>query len=443
MDNALDRSVTVKWLLRYSLPTIISMFFMNVYFMTDGIFVARLINTSALSAVNIVAPMLLVSIALGTMLATGGSAIVAKKMGEGKTEEARRNFSLLAVVTLAGGIVLSGIGLLFIEPIIRFLGANEAIYQYCYDYTYVTLLLFPTGMVAMLFEVFFITAGRAGLGMAITMIGGVVTVSLDYICIALLDMGIAGAAVSTGVGYGVPGVIGFCYFLFNRKGTLYLVRPQIDWAAIGKSCTNGASEMVTNLSYGVITLLFNNILIRMAGEDGVASITIILYVMGLLSSLFMGYSIGIAPIISFNYGKQDHDRMKRIYSVSTRFILITSIFTFSLSLLFAGPLVGVFSPVETPVYDMALHGFRLFSFCFLFMGFSIFGSAMFTALSNGKVSAIISFLRTFVFTVAAVLLLPVFFALDGVWLSIPLAQMLGVLVTFYYFRKLKDTYHYA
>ena len=252
--NKLDIKITAGSLVKYSLPTIIAMVFMSLYMMTDGIFVARLINTSALSAVNIVMPLIMVSVALGTMLAAGGSAIVAKKMGEGKEQEARQNFSLLTVAVVVAGVALSILGLIFIDPLIRFLGADDSIYQYCYDYAYTSLLLFPFGMFAMLFQVFFITAGRATLGMIITMIGGVVTVSLDYICIAILDMGIVGAAVSTGVGYAVPGFIGLFYFLLNRKGSLYLVKPKMDKSVLIRSCTNGSSEMVTNLSQSIGTI---------------------------------------------------------------------------------------------------------------------------------------------------------------------------------------------
>lgn len=443
MENKLNLKITAGSLLKYALPTIIGMIFMSVYSMTDGIFVARLINTSALSAVNIVLPLIMVSVALGTMIATGGSAIIARKMGEGKEQEARENFSLLTVAVIVIGVILSALGLLFIDPIIRFLGANDAVYQYCYDYAFTSLLLFPFGMFAMLFQVFFITAGKAMLGMAVTMIGGVVTVSLDYICIAVLNMGIAGAAVSTGVGYAVPGLIGFFYFLLNRKGTLYLVKPKMDKTVLIKTCTNGSSEMVTNLSQSVITILFNNILIQMAGQDGVASITIILYAQGLLNSAFLGYSTGIAPIISYNFGRQDSGQLKKTYTISKLVIGIASFGVFALALVFASPLVAVFSPVGTAVYALAVRGFRLFSLSFLFMGFSIFGSAMFTALSNGRVSAIISFMRALVFVVISVLLLPMVLELDGVWLAIPLAELLGLAVTLYYTRKLRGTYRYA
>ncbi len=443
MNNALNRTVTTRSLIKFALPTILTMLFMSAYSMTDGIFVARLINTAALSAVNIVMPIIMLSLAVGTMLAAGGSAIVAKKMGEGKDQEARENFSLLIVAAVISSVILSALGFIFISPLVRLLGANDAVYDYCIQYAKTTLLFLPTSMFAMFFQIFFITAGKAALGTITTIIGGIVTVALDYICIALLDMGIAGAAVSTGVGYAIPGLLGLCYFIFNRKGSLYLLKPKLDRAVLFLSCTNGASEMVTVLSQSVITVLFNNVLMRMAGENGVAAITIILYAQGLLNSAFMGYATGIAPIISYNYGKQDYENQRKTYSISKRVIFLSSSIAFVAGLVFASPLVSVFTSTDSPVYAMAVHGFRIFSFCFLFMGMSIYGSAMFTALSNGKVSAIISFMRSLVFVIATVLLLPLAFGLNGVWLAIPVAEALGVIVTIHYVQKLKGTYRYA
>ena len=248
------------------------------------------------------------------------------------------------------------------------------------------------------------------------MLGGVANIVLDYVLIAVCGWEIRGAAIATGIGYSIPALIGLFYFLFRRKGSLFLVRPKLDLSVIWKSCSNGASEMVTNLFIGIVTMLLNNILMRMVGSDGVASITIILYAQALLSSSFMGYSIGIAPIISYNYGKQDTVRLKKIYSISLRAILTASLTTFSLSLLFANTLVHIFAPQGSPVYNMAAHGYRLFSICF--MGFNVFASSMFTALSNGRVSAILSFFRTLLFIAAAALLLPLALGVDGVWLAI-------------------------
>lgn len=443
MQNTLDRKISALSLFKFSLPTIVSMVFMGIYTTVDGVFVSRLVGTNALSAVNIVMPIITASIALGTMFGTGGSAVVALKMGQKKDNEAKQNFSLLVITSFVLSLVLAALGLLFISPILRFLGANDDIFVYCYEYALPTLILLPFSVFGMVFQVFFITAGKAGLGLTFSVMGGLSNIVLDYLLIAVFKLGISGAAIATGIGYSIPAFIGLFYFLFNRKGTLYLIKPKWDIKVLMKTCTNGASEMVTNLAMGVVTLLLNVTLMKMAGPDGVASITIILYAQLLLSSAYMGYAVGIAPIISYNYGKQDTKRLKKIYSISRRLILGASIFTFAASLIFAKPMVAIFSPAGTSVYEMAVHGYRLFAACFLFMGFNIYGSAMFTALSNGKVSAIISFLRTLVFVVAAVLLLPVILGIDGVWIAIPLAEFLGIMVTLHYFRKYKNIYHYA
>lgn len=443
MNHALDRAISPGMLVRFSLPTILSTVFMGIYSTVDGIFVSRLVGTDALSAVNIIMPLITVSLAIGAMFGAGGNAIVARKLGEKKEGEARRNFSLLVVVAFLASVLLSLLGLLFLEQLIGLLGADDALFPYCREYAIPTLLFLPFTIFGMIFQMSFITVGRANLGMAVSILGGVSNVVLDYLLIAVFDMGIAGAAIATGIGYSLPALIGFFYFLLRRKGGLFLVKPAWDGSVLWRSCSNGASEMVTNLAMGVVTLLLNNILMRLAGSDGVASVTIILYAQGVLGSAYMGYAMGVAPVISYNYGKQDTDRLKKIYSISLRIILTVSVVTFALSLIFAQALVGIFAPEGTGVYHMAIRGFRMFSVCFLFMGFNVFGSAMFTALSNGKVSAILSFFRTLVFIVVAALTFPLFLGIDGVWIAIPSAEFLGICMTFYYFKKMKKVYHYA
>lgn len=443
MNNKLDITISRGTLVKKALPTILSTMFMSVYMLIDGIFVSRFIGTSALSAVNIVMPLIMISVALGTMFAAGGSAIIAKKMGEGKDQEARTNFSMILISAAVIGIVIAAICMVFIHPLIRFLGANDAIYSYCYDYTYTSLLLFPFGMLAMLFQIFFITAGRPGLGMGITVLGGVVTAGLDLLLLGVFKVGIKGAAFAVGMGYAVPALIGFLYFMFNRKGTLYFVKPKPDIQMLLHTCTNGSSEMVTNLSMSIVTILLNNVLMKIAGENGVAAITVILYAQGLLNAAFLGYSTGVSPVISYNYGKQNHKRLQRIYRISKVLIAGTAVAAFAGALIFAKPLVAVFSSPGTAVFNMTVIGLRIFAGCFLFMGFSIFGSAMFTAFSNGKLSALISFLRALVFVVIAILILPRFFGITGVWLAVPAAELLGFFVTGYLQKKYQKKYQYA
>ncbi len=443
MKHSLNQPITALSLLRFSFPTILSLVFMGIYTTVDGVFVSQLIGTDALSSVNIIMPVINAAIAIGTMFGTGGNAIVAKRLGEGQENTARENFSLILLAAALVSLIFTLAGLIFLKPMISFLGADKNLFSYCYDYALYTLLFVPFCIFAMVFQVFFITAGRAGMGLGFSVAGGLSNMVLDYILIHSLNLGISGAAIATGISYTIPALAGIFYFTFYKKGPLFLSKPCFDWSVIQKTCSNGASEMVTNLSMSVVTLLFNNILMRLAGSDGVASITIILYAQFLLSSIYLGYAVGVAPIISYNYGRRDSERLKKLYRLSLVLITVTSAFTFVISLAFANPLVEIFSPKGSAVYDMAAYGFRLFSACFLFMGFNIYGSAMFTAFSDGMVSALLSLLRTLIFVIISILLLPQLIGIDGVWLSIPFAELLGFFVTLYFFRKKKQVYQYA
>lgn len=442
-NNNLEREITTGSLLKFALPTIIVMIFSTLYGMVDGVFVTRLINTNALSSVNIVMPLITVASSLGMMLAAGGSAITAKLIGENQSKEARQTFSLIVAVTFVIGVVISILGIVFIEPLLTLLGATEDIYAYCHDYAYFILLLLPFSIASMVFQVFFITAGKSTLGMFVNIISGIANIILDYVFIKYFDWGIAGAAIATSLGFTITTIAGFIYFTVNRKNALYLTKPKINGRVLLHSCTNGASEMVSNLSQSVILILYNNMIIRLAGVDGVAAITILLYATDLLIAIFMGYATGISPLFSYNYGKGEHDRLKKIHNISLKSICLSSIVVFVVGQFAAGSLVSFFSPTGTHVYELAVHGFRLFGLAFLFMGISIYASAMFTAYSDGKTSAIISALRTFVFLITAVILLSALWGLNGVWLSLPVAELSGMLVTIHYFKKYKSKYNYA
>lgn len=441
--QALDKNISFQMLAKFSLPTIASMIFMSIYSTVDGLFVSRLIGTDALSAVTLVMPIVMISLAFGGMIGTGGNALIAKRIGEGKEQEARQNFSLLLLVTLVISIFISIIGLSFLEPILRLLGAEGDLFNLSRQYAIPLLILFPLSMFGMVFQLSFITVGKAHLGFVVSALGGITNIILDFLLIAVFNMGVAGAAIATSIGYSVPSLVGLIYFLLSRKESLFIVKPRFDIGVILKSCSNGASEMVTSLSAGVTSLLVNVILLRMVGSDGVASMAVILYAQTLLSAAFLGYSFGISPIISYNYGKQDVDRLKKIYNISLKSILSVSIFTFVISLLLANPLVSIFLGKGTPVYNMATNGFRIFSLSYLFMGINIFSSAMFTALNNGKVSAILSFFRTMIFIVISLLSLPFILGINGVWLALPIAEFMGICMATYYLRKMKPIYQYA
>ena len=368
-----------------------------------------------------------------------------KKSGKYKAtaEDARGIFSILIIIALVISVIIAAAGLIFLKQILYFIGANDALMPLCIDYAIPTFLMMPLSVFGMIFQMSFITVGKAHYSLIASVVGGITNIILDYVFIALLGMGIGGATIATGIGYSIPALFGLLYFIFNRNGNLYVVRPVFNLKALVKSCTNGASEMVTSLSTSVVILLLNNILMRMIGPDGVASITIIMYAQGLLSSVFMGYSFGISPIISYNFGKSNHDRLKSIYSISLRSIFAVSIAMMASSLLLSNTLVGIFIAGGTAVFDMAVRGFRMFSIAFLFTGFNVYSSAMFTALNNGKISAILSFFRTLVFIIFAALTLPIILGIDGVWLAIPAAEVLSILMTVYYFKKMKPVYRYA
>lgn len=443
-DNALDKKITAKSLFLFSLPSIIGMVFMNLYTMVDGMFVSRFVGTDALSAINIVFPIIMTVIAISTMLSTGGNAIISKKMGERKENEARKDFSTIVFISIALSVIISILSFIFINPLLKFLGANDSIYNYCFNYAVISLIFLPATMFSVVFQTFFITIGKANLGLTFTIIGGISNVILDYVFIKVLNFGISGAAIATGIGYSIPGLLGLAYFIFNRKNSLYIVKTKIfNLKLLSETCINGSSEMVSSLSASIVTLLFNNILMKLIGVDGVAAVTVILYIQGLLVAVFMGYSMGCSPLISFNYGKKDNDRLHKIYKLSIIGILVVSILVFMFGLLKSDLLVSIFTSNGTNVYKLSNIGLKLFSISFLFMGLNLFTSALFTALSNGKISAIISFLRTLVFIVISVLVLPLLIGINGVWLSVPVAELLSLIVSIFYLKKYKSKYKYA
>lgn len=442
MENRLSQNFDAISLLKFTAPTTIMLVFMSLYQMVDGVFVANFVGENALSALNIVYPVPSIIIALSIMLATGGSAIIAKNMGEGKLKDAKENFSMLICVGFILGIILMAFGTVFIEPIIYSLGATEGLYRYCYDYLFVLIMSAPLAIFQMLFQNFFVTAGKPHIGLTMTVIGGIANIVFDYIFIVISGMGVTGAALATAIGYSIPAIFGLFYFMLNRKGTLYLVKPKFRKNILLYSCTNGSSEMVNNLAVAVTTFLFNILMLKYSGESGVAAITIVLYAQFLMTSVFMGFSSGVAPIISYNYGKQNNPQLQKLFKISISAIIITSILVFVIAELFSTPMIAIFSAPGSDVFQIAKHGFSLFSISFLFTGINIFSSAMFTAFSNGKVSAIISFLRTFVFLIICLLLLPLIVDIDGIWLAIPFAEAMALVVSIYYLLKLRKIYHY-
>lgn len=441
MSNSIAKDFKFFSLLRFALPTMVMMIFMSLYSIVDGIFISRLLGTNALSAANIVYPVISIVFAVGIMLSTGGSALIAKKLGEGKDREAREDFSFLTLVSFLFGIAILLIGNIFIEPIVRALGSTDALLPYCVDYLSVSLLLAPTAMLQMMFQTFFVTAGKPLIGLMLTISGGVANMILDYLFMGPFNMGISGAALATGIGELIPAVIGLFYFLFTRH-SLYLTKPVVRFQVLKESCFNGSSEMVTNLSTAVVTYLFNITMLKFLGEPGVAAITIVLYGQFLFNALYMGFSMGVAPVISYNHGSQNLPLLKRIFKICIGFISISSILITIMALVSSPVIVEIFTPIGSATYDIAKTGFFLFSINYIFAGINIYSSSMFTAFSDGKVSALISFVRTFVLIVLNILLLPYLIGVNGVWLAVPAAEFMTLFLSVYLFYKKRDVYHY-
>lgn len=437
MDNKLSIRFNFLSLLKFALPTIIMMVFASLYIMVDGIIVARLISTDALSAVNIVYPLVNILSAVGVMLATGGSAIIARKLGEQNAHEARQDFSLIIVCGIVIGLFMTAIGLTFIKPILRFLGADYSLFPLCYDYALYIMLFAVPSITQMLFETFFITAGHPGLGLAVIVIGGIANIVLDIVFIQVFHWGISGAAIATGIGYSIPAIVGVIWFFVKRKEVLYFVRPVWRKEVFLKSITNGSSEMITQISTAITTFVFNISMLKQAGSDGVAAITIVLYAEYMLTAVYLGYSNGIAPIVSFNYGEQNKEQLKHIFRISIRFLSICSIIAFAGAFLFAHPVTNIFAPAGSAVYELAIYGFYIFSLSFPPKSINIYASSTFTALSDGKSSAFLSLMRSLVFVIIGISFLPKLIGISGVWLTVPFAEVLSLFLSVYCFRKLK------
>lgn len=433
----LEHEVSFRWLLLFALPTIFSSIFANLYTTVDGIFVARWVDTDALSAINITLPMTYLASALGMMFGTGGNALVAKKLGEGKGPEAREDFSLLMAVAFAFSVVLAFLCFLFLDPLCRFLGSDEALLPYCRDYMVPVLVSIPFAVFGMVFQLSFITVGRAGLGAALSVIGGVLNIVLDWLFMAVFDWGLTGAAIATSIGYAFPSLVGTVFFCVRRDLALYVVRPKWRPRTLLQSCANGASEMVSVLAFSVVTILFNRILMDLGGSDGVASLTIIWYAQGLFGGLFRGYINGISSVVSYNLGKGDTARLQRLFRISVRTLGVTALAVTAASYLFGGAVVDVFAKGNAHVAAVALRGFRIAAVSFVMMAYNIFASGWFTALNDGRTSAILSFCRTIVFMVLPVLVLPRLWGMDGVWLSLAAGEILSVTMSLYYFHRFR------
>lgn len=441
MSISIGQHFNIRSLLKFAFPSILMMMFMSLYTIVDGMFVSRYVGSNALSSVNIVYPMVSIFTAIGVMLATGGCAVIAKKMGEDRLSEARSDLSLFVFVGGMIGIVLSGIILLFQTPIIRLLGANDVLVPYCSSYLRILMYFAPVSILQLLFLSYFVAASKPALGLWLTVLGGVTNIVLDYVFLGMLGLGIEGAAVATGLGQLVPAVAGLFFFI-NKKHELHFQKFHFDGKVLLQACSNGSSEMVSNLSNAVITFLFNIIMMRLAGENGVAAVTIILYGQFLFNSLYLGFSMGIAPIISYNLGSGNKKELRNVFRLSMLFVIFSSLLIAIVSLFSSNWITGIFVERSSETFALASVGFALFSINYLVSGSNIFISSLFTALSDGKTSAIISFSRTFLCMVISLLTLPYFFETNGVWLAVPVAEFVTILLSTYLLWKRNHEFHY-
>lgn len=440
-QNIYFKPVTVRNIFKFAVPTIAMTVFMSFYTMVDGLFVSNLIGTDALSAINLTAPVIQFVTAVSTMLATGGSAVIMKKMGEQRIREAREDFTFLILVNAAVGIVMCVLGYLAMGSIFGGMNLSLDVERYCVEYLSRYLLFTVPILLMNNFTLYMIASEKAPLSFICSVAGGVLNMVLDYVFIAGFHMGIGGAAVATGLGYSVTAVVGL--FVFARKNSLlHFRKPVCRFKVLLNAAANGCSEMATALVTGIITMMFNWTMLHYVGEDGVAAVTIIMYVLMFASSLYTGYSYGVAPMISFYYGEKNRDKLKKLISISMKVILFISVLTIAASFMLTRPLVSVFASPDNPVYDLAVAGNRICSVALFFIGFNIFASGMFTALSNGAVSAVLAFSRSFVFMLITMLVLPAVLGVNGIWLATPVAELMALVLSAVMFLKYRKRYRY-
>ena len=416
-------------LLRFTLPSIIMMVISSIYSVVDGLFVSNLVGDLALSSVNIVFPVAMIVGSFGFMLGTGGSAIVARTMGEGDQPLANRYFSMIIYAVVLLGAVLSVVCVIYMEPIARFAGASDALIGDCVVYGRILLAGSVPFMLQTSFQSFFVVAEKPHLGLALSIAAGVTNMVMDYVRIAVCDLGGAGAAIATVMGYCVGGVLPLLYFLRPKREGIRLTRTRFYGKQLLNACTNGSSELMSNISSSVVGILYNVQLMRLIGEQGVAAYSVMMYVDFVFVATFLGFSIGSAPIVSYHYGAGNHPELKNVFRKSMTVILCTSVAMVILSELLSRPLSSAFVGYNAELLEMTVHGFRLFALCYLFCGINIYASSFFTALCNGALSALISFLRSLLLRGGMVLLMPILFDLDGIWTAVIAAEGLGAAVS--------------
>ncbi|WP_285825093.1 MATE family efflux transporter [Schaedlerella arabinosiphila] len=443
MRIQLSDHFTYKRLLRFTIPSIIMMICTSVYSIVDGLFVSNYVGTTPFAALNLMMPLLMGISTVGFMIGTGGSALVAIKLGEGEREKANAYFSMLIYILIGVGLAVAVTAFLLMRPIAYAIGATDAMIEYCVLYGRILCVSLTGFMLQIAFQSFFIVAEKPELSLKMSLISGITNVILDYLFIVVFGWGLAGAGAATAAGEIIGGLGPILYFSRENNSLLRLGKPCFDGRVLLKTCTNGSSELMTNISSSIVNILYNYQLMRLAGEDGVAAYGVIMYVTFIFAAVNIGYSIGSAPVVSYNYGAGNQKELKNIFRKSVVAIGSAGITMTILAELLSYPMTRVFVGYDPNLFAMTCRGFRLYALSFLLSGTNIWGSGFFTALGDGGVSALISFLRTLLFQVSMVLLLPVFLKLDGVWLAIVAAESLALFVTAVFLTRKRKKYHYA
>lgn len=431
-------------LLKFTAPSIAMMVFTSIYGVVDGFFVSNFAGKTPFTAVNLIMPVLMIVATVGLMFGTGGTAIVAKTMGEGDREKANRFFSLFVYFAFGTGVVLAVAGIVFIRPIAVFLKAEGELLENCVTYATIILCALPFYVLQLLFQSFFVTAEKPHLGLAVTISSGVTNMVLDAVLVILLpqEYKLAGAAIATAMSQLVGGVAPLVYFFRKNSSLLKLTSTRFDGRAIVKAATNGSSEFMSNVSMSIVAMLYNSRLMEYAGEDGVAAYGVMMYVSMIFSAAFIGYSIGTAPVVGYHDGAKNHAELKSVLRKSLIIIGAFGVAMVAAAQILAWPLAKMFVGYDDNLVDMTISGFRIFALSFVFTGFAIYSSGFFTALNDGLTSALISFLRTLVFQVAAVMILPEIWDLNGIWISIVAAEVMAVLLSVIFLITKRKKYHY-
>ena len=444
MRIQLSDHFTYGKLIRFTMPSIAMMIFTSIYGVVDGFFVSNFAGKTPFSAVNLIMPFLMIVATVGFMFGTGGTALVAKIFGEGDKEKANKYFSLFVYVSFALGVIFAILGIVFIRPISALLGAEGELLENCVVYARIMLAALPFYVLQLLFQSFFPAAEKPQLGLAVTVSAGVTNMVLDAVLVILLpqEYKLAGAAIATAMSQFVGGVIPFFYFFRKNNSILRLGKTSFDGKAILKACANGSSEFMSNVSMSIVGMLYNIQLLKYAGENGVAAYGVMMYVSMIFSAAFIGYSIGVAPVISYHNGAQNYKESNGLFRQSLIMIGVFGVGMVAAAELLALPLSNIFVGYDAELMNLTVSGFKIFALSFIFMGFAIFSSAFFTALNDGLTSALISFLRTLVFQIAAVLLLPLIWEIDGVWISIVVAEVMAAAISAVFLVVKRKKYHY-